>query len=147
MIKQLLFLSLFAVLLALGYFTSSFFIFKDRAVNLTPSSPQCDLNIQECSYDFNGKKILVSIQPKPLQAMQDLKLNIENLPHYENLELKIYGLNMFMGEIKPKLIPTPKGYEAEILLSACTLDKMLYRAEFFQNGKTLKFHFDFELRR
>ena len=144
MIKKILFFC-FALLLALGYFIFDAFLFKDKDANFSP--PQCDLNARDCSYIFNGKEISISLQPKPLQAMQNLNLEIKNLAHYDDLELRVYGLNMFMGEIKPKLIAAQNGYRAEIFLPACVLDTMLYRAEFFQKGKALGFHFDFELRR
>ena len=127
------------------YFKFDFDKNKNFTNAITPLT--CDLNIEDCIFDFNNKKIRIFLTPKPLQAMQELDLKIENLDFYENLSLKIYGLNMFMGEIKPRLIYKNSHYEAKILLSACTLDTMRYRAQFFKDDNPLGFHFDFELRR
>lgn len=144
MIKKVFSLACFAILLVLGYFVSKFFVFEDEIATFNPS--QCDLNLQNCFFSFNERQILISIEPKPLKAMQNLKIKIENFSHYEDLELRIYGLNMFMGVIKPKLIRTLNGYEADLLLSSCILDTMHYRAEFLYNKKTLGFYFDFEIK-
>lgn len=108
----------------------------------------CDLNVGACSYRFKDKEILVSLDPKPLQALDITYLKVKNLGDYKDLKLKIYGLNMFMGEIKPKLVKLEDGtYESKIVLSSCTLDIMRFRAEFIQDGKPIGFYFDFELRR
>ena len=98
----------------------------------------CDLNIEDCTYKFKDKTILISLNPKPLQALDITHLKVENLGDYDNLRLKIYGLNMFLGEIKPKLIKLGNGnYESKIVLSSCTLDVMRFRAEFTQNDKPI----------
>ncbi len=108
----------------------------------------CDLNVKDCTYRFKDKEVLISLSPKPLQALDLTYLKVENLGDYENLKLKIYGLNMFLGEIKPKLIKLGNGaYESKIVLSSCTLDVMRFRAEFMQEDRPLGFYFDFELRR
>lgn len=108
----------------------------------------CDLNLQDCTYKFKDKEVFVSLNPKPLQALDITYLKIKNLDGYENLKLKIYGLNMFLGELKPKLIKLENGnYESKIVLSPCTLDVMRFRAEFMQDEKPIGFYFDFELRR
>jgi len=109
---------------------------------------QCDLNLQDCFYKFKDKDVLISLNPKPLQALEITHLKIKNLGSYQNLKMKIYGLNMFMGEIKPKLIKLQNGdYESKIVLSACVLDTMRFRAEFTDGDKPIGFYFDFELKR
>ncbi|MBS4407042.1 hypothetical protein [Campylobacter vulpis] len=145
--KKFFFIFSLAFILLGFYLHLKFDFDKDKNFTNTNASLSCDLNIKDCVFDFKGKKINIFLNPKPLQAMQELDLKIENLDFYENLSLKIYGLNMFMGEIKPRLIYKNSHYEAKILLSVCTLDTMRYRAEFFKDDKPLGFHFDFELRR
>ncbi|MBS4313040.1 hypothetical protein [Campylobacter vulpis] len=145
--KKFFFIFSLAFILLGFYLYLKFDFDKDKNFTDTNASLSCDLNIKDCVFDFKGKKINIFLNPKPLQAMQELDLKIENLDFYENLSLKIYGLNMFMGEIKPRLIYKNSHYETKILLSVCTLDTMRYRAEFFKDDKPLGFHFDFELRR
>ncbi|EOC5017608.1 hypothetical protein ACI4X4_000063 [Campylobacter upsaliensis] len=145
--KKFFFIFSFAFILLGFYLYLKFDFDKNKNFTNAITPLTCDLNIEDCIFDFNNKKIRIFLNPKPLQAMQELDLKIENLDFYENLSLKIYGLNMFMGEIKPRLIYKNSHYEAKILLSACTLDTMRYRAQFFKDDKPLGFHFDFELRR
>lgn len=145
--KNFFFIFSLAFILLGFYLYLKFDFDKDKNFTDANASLSCDLNIKDCVFDFKSKKINIFLNPKPLQAMQELGLKVENLDFYENLSLKIYGLNMFMGEIKPRLIYKNSHYEAKILLSVCTLDTMRYRAEFFKDDKPLGFHFDFELRR
>ncbi|WP_270991012.1 hypothetical protein [Campylobacter upsaliensis] len=145
--KKIFFIFSLAFILLGSYLYLKFDFDKNKNFTNAITPLTCDLNIEDCIFDFNNKKIRIFLNPKPLQAMQELDLKIENLDFYENLSLKIYGLNMFMGEIKPRLIYKNSHYEAKILLSACTLDTMRYRAQFFKDDKPLGFHFDFELRR
>ncbi len=108
----------------------------------------CDLNVKDCTYTFKDKEIRVFLSPKPLQAMDITYLRVENLDAYEDLKLKIYGLNMFLGEIKPKLKRLENGvYESKIVLSSCILDIMRFRAEFLQEDKPIGFYFDFDVKR
>ncbi|MCR2056124.1 hypothetical protein CHLV4088_01645 [Campylobacter helveticus] len=144
--KYLLIFAFFLFLIGFyAYFKFDFNGDKNFSNNTEPLI--CDLNIQDCTFEFKDKKIRVSLNPKPLQAMDVLDLKIENLDFYKNLSLKIYGLNMFMGEIKPKLIYENSYYKAKLVLSTCVLDTMRYRAQFFKDNKPLGFHFDFELKR
>ncbi|HEC1583803.1 TPA: hypothetical protein R1X63_001035 [Campylobacter upsaliensis] len=145
--KNFFFIFSFAFILLGSYLYLKFDFNKDKKLTDTNAPLACDLNVKDCIFNFKDKKIRIFLNPKPLQAMQELDLKIENLDFYENLSLKIYGLNMFMGEVKPRLIYKNSHYEAKILLSACTLDTMRYRAQFFKDDKPLSFHFDFELRR
>lgn len=121
---------------------------KDKNKEALNEPLTCDLNLQDCTYKFKGKEVLISLNPKPLQALDITYLKVKNLGDYENLKLKIYGLTMFMGELKPKLTKLENGnYESKIVLSSCTLDTMRFRAEFIQNEKPIGFYFDFELKR
>ncbi|EIQ0611132.1 hypothetical protein LUL41_001705, partial [Campylobacter jejuni] len=108
----------------------------------------CDLNVKDCTYSFNNKKVLISLNPKPLQSLDVTNLKIVNLGNYNNLGIKIYGLNMYMGEIKPKIHRlNSTDYESKIVLAACLLDTMRFRVEFMDNNKPIGFYFDFELKK
>ncbi|MBM0637008.1 hypothetical protein LNU06_02435 [Campylobacter sp. VicNov18] len=149
--KKNIFILILAFIMIISYLIFDFYTFK------TPSDPtqndlsiplKCDLNLKDCKYIFNGKEILVSLGPKPLQALSPLDLKIKNLGDYKNLALKIYGLNMYMGQISPKLHKLNQtDYESKIVLASCVLDTMRFRAEFTQDDKPIGFYFDFDLKR
>ncbi|TKX32351.1 hypothetical protein [Campylobacter aviculae] len=146
--KKLLFILIFGLVLFILYITLDFYISKDRTKNNDKSELSCDLNSKDCIYKFKDKEILISLTPKPIRSLQTIQLKIKNLGFYENLGIKIYGLNMFMGEIKPKIHPINKtDYEAQFILSACSMNIMRFRAELMDDNKPIDFYFDFELRR
>lgn len=62
----------------------------------------CDLNLNPCEFEFRGKKVRIDFKEKPVQSMVENELIIENLGDFKDLNARIYGLNMFMGEISPK---------------------------------------------
>ncbi|MCX2682820.1 hypothetical protein OQH60_02935 [Campylobacter sp. MIT 21-1685] len=149
--KKLLFFFIFSLALIATYIFFEFYALKDTKglfENIDISQPlSCDLNKQDCAFDFQGKKVIVSFSPKPLQSLEVTHFSIKNFGDYEDLELQIYGLNMFMGTIKPKLNKINKtDYEGKMALAACTLDSMRFRAELKQQQQIL-FSFDFELRK
>ncbi|EDP5989767.1 hypothetical protein FWB34_08755, partial [Campylobacter jejuni] len=111
-----------------------FYIIKDskKITKADFSTPlTCDLNVKDCTYSFNNKEVLISLNPKPLQSLDVTNLKIVNLGNYNNLGIKIYGLNMYMGEIKPKIHRlNSTDYESKIVLATCVLDTMRFRVEF-----------------
>lgn len=106
---------------------------------------ECDLNKSDCYFDFDDKKVLVSFVSKPLIAMDENTLKIKNLGDFKKLNAKIYGLNMYMGDIVPTFIKNDDNYEAKIRLSSCATKTMRYRIEFFDDNKAIDFYFDFDL--
>ncbi len=107
---------------------------------------KCDLNVEDCNFSFRDRKITITLEPKPIQALKATHLRIENLESFGNLELKIYGLNMFMGEMHVGLKRLDDGsYGGEIFPAACFLDTMRFRAELLDGTKPLGFYFDFEV--
>lgn len=108
---------------------------------------KCDLNTKDCYFNFKNKKILVSINPKPINAFDVLNLKIQNLPNYKNPKIIIYGLNMYMGDITPKINKISNDtYEINFMLSQCTLETMRYRVQILDNDKK-EFYFDFDVKR
>ena len=141
MLKKVLASLIFISLIGFGIYQ----IFSSNSDSL--QELKCDLNMQNCKYKFNKKEVLISFEPKPIKSLELVNLNIENLGTYENLKLKIYGLSMDMGELKPKIYKLNENtYESKVFLSACVLENMRFRAELFDGEKPLGFHFDFELR-
>lgn len=145
-----LFLSL-CLLLVLGFV--AFFGIKEQGgkkreliKELTPLS--CDLNIQACEYEFKGRKVRVEFKEKPLQALIENELLVENLGEFEDLNAKIYGLNMYMGDIVPHFEQVEQGsYKANVVPSACVIDTMRFRVEFFSAKEAVDFYFDFDIKR
>lgn len=145
--KKLFFIAIFALILSVFYFLLNQNISKKEPHINTLKPLACDLNFKDCAYQFKGKQILISLDPKPIKSLQNTKLLIKNLGMYKNLELKIYGLNMFMGEIKPKIYQINKtNYESQFILSSCFMHTMRFRAELLENNKSI-FYFDFDLKR
>ncbi|ECQ1081555.1 hypothetical protein FYV54_02555 [Campylobacter jejuni] len=149
--RKIIFILAFAFVIAILYVIFDFYVIKDsqKITKTDFSTPlTCDLNVKDCTYSFNNKKVLISLNPKPLQSLDVTNLKIVNLGNYNNLGIKIYGLNMYMGEIKPKIHRlNSTDYESKIVLAACVLDTMRFRVEFMDNNKPIGFYFDFELKK
>ena len=72
----------------------------------------------------------------------------EDKDFQSDLKIKIYGLNMFMGDIMPRVTKINEtDYESRLVLAACVLEVMRFRAEVFEDDKPIGFHFDFDLKR
>lgn len=119
---------------------------RELIKELTPLA--CDLNEKACEYEFKGRKVRVEFKEKPIQALVENELFVENLGKYENLSAKIYGLNMYMGDVVPHFERAGQNsYKANIVPSACVLETMRFRVEFFDKEKPIKFYFDFDIKR
>ncbi|HEB9314493.1 TPA: hypothetical protein RZK21_000349 [Campylobacter coli] len=149
--KKIFFILASGLSLLILYLIFDFYVLKDRAtLNQTEALPPlgCDLNVESCTYDFKDRKVLVSMDPKPIQSLEVTNLKIKNLGNYENLKIRIYGLNMFMGDIMPKVNKVNEtDYESKLVLAACVLELMRFRAEVLEDDKPIGFYFDFDLRR
>ncbi|WP_291952529.1 hypothetical protein [Campylobacter sp.] len=145
--KLFIFAIAIIILIAMAYTYTKNNQEKKRELITTLNPLHCDLNIQDCNYDFNGQKVSVSLNPKPISSMSELKLIINNLGNFNNLNARVYGLNMYMGDIIPKFKKINNSYQAKLVLSSCTLDIMRFRIEFFENEKALDFYFDFDVKR
>ncbi|MBT0879708.1 MULTISPECIES: hypothetical protein [unclassified Campylobacter] len=109
---------------------------------------KCSINKDICEKDFKGRKISFEIINRPIRFMEETKLIIKGLPKYDNLNLKLYGLNMDMGVINAELIRLDNGdYESEFVVSTCLLSTMRYRLELFNNDKKIKLFIDFDMKR
>lgn len=121
--------------------------YKKRKLITTLTPLQCDLNTQECEYNLNERKVLVSLSPKPITSMSELDLNISNIGDFDKLNARVYGLNMYMGDIVPNFKKINNSYHAKLVLGLCTLDIMRFRIELFDDEKPLNFYFDFDVKR
>ncbi|WP_139453175.1 hypothetical protein [Campylobacter armoricus] len=146
-----LFIFAFAIILAIcgAYFytNSTNNGLKKRELITTLYPLECDLNTQECTYNFKNKQVLVTLNPKPITALNELDLNISNLGDYKKLNARVYGLNMYMGDIVPQFKKNNNTYYAKLVLSSCTLDIMRFRIELFDDETPLNFYFDFDVKR
>lgn len=108
----------------------------------------CDLNQKACEYEFKGQKVVLEFRDKPLQVMQENKLFVKNLGEFKALNARLYGLNMYMGDLVPSFEKIgEKEYKTALVLSFCPLEKMRYRLEFFENDTALDFYVDFDVLR
>lgn len=109
---------------------------------------KCSINKDICEVSFKGKQVSFEILNRPIRFMEETKLIIKGLPKYDNLNLKLYGLNMDMGVINAELIRLDNGdYESEFVVSTCLLSTMRYRLELFNNDKKIKLFIDFDMKR
>lgn len=147
--KKLLFGFCIILLLAIAtFFAMSEQKGKRRVLikELTPLT--CDLNEQACEYEFKGQKVRVEFKEKPIQALVENELLVENLGQFKNLSAKIYGLNMYMGDVVPHFEKMNQhSYKANVVPSACVIDTMRFRVEFFDKEKPIQFYFDFDIKR
>ncbi|MCW0186287.1 hypothetical protein OJP00_06890 [Campylobacter lari] len=147
--KNLLVFALAIVFAICGayFYTNSSNTGKKRELITTLTPLICDLNIQECEYNFKDKKVLVNLNPKPITTLNELDLNITNLGEFKKLNARVYGLNMYMGDIVPQFKKINNTYHAKLVLSSCTLDIMRFRIELFDDETPLGFYFDFDVKR
>ncbi|MBT0882072.1 hypothetical protein [Campylobacter sp. 2018MI13] len=143
--KKLIFL-----LVIIAIFASLFYFYpnskkRELITTLTPLS--CDLNVSECEVDYKGKKIIFDLSPKPLKTLEETKVIIKNLEDFPKLNARLYGLNMYMGDIVGEFEKIDNAYIADIVFSACTENTMRYRLELFNDNKSLDLSIDFDVRR
>lgn len=141
------FLFLFALIILSGLYFSYDNVSKKRELihELTPL--KCDLNKTSCEVDFKGNKIIFEINPKPLRVLEESKVIIKNLPKYEKLNARLYGLNMYMGDIIAEFDYIDGVYKGDIVFSSCIESTMRYRLELFDEDTSLGIFIDFDVKR
>ncbi|EAL8148085.1 hypothetical protein FSE45_08830, partial [Campylobacter coli] len=80
--KKIFFILASGLSLLILYIIFDFYVLKDRMTLsqtevLSPLS--CDLNIENCTYSFKDREVLISMDPKPLQSLEITNLKIKNL--------------------------------------------------------------------
>lgn len=109
------------------------------------SNLQCDLNKNDC-YDSSGK-VSFSLTPRPVMAMVPTTLKINGLSgNFDNLNARLNGINMDMGEIRVDLEKRGDSYAGVMVISSCVVSAMQYKVELFDNDKKLNISTSFELR-
>lgn len=107
----------------------------------------CDLNKKSCEIPYKGGNIVVSLNPKPIASMIPLTLTIDGLEgNFTELNAHFNGLNMDMGTIVARLERRGSAYVANVVISSCVVQEMLYRLELFDGKKAIGAHIDFVLR-
>ncbi|WP_220718981.1 hypothetical protein [Agarivorans litoreus] len=100
-----------------------------------------------CEWQVNEQTWQLTLPSDQLPAMLsqniELSTNQENPP---NLELRLQGIEMYMGEIKLQLEPNKHGrYQSDILLPICNTGKMRWRAEIVSLDPTQPVALSFEV--
>lgn len=108
--------------------------------------PECDFATEDCVVKFEDKEIKFSLSPRPIVAMMPLTLRISGLDEQDGLKVKISGVNMDMGANEYELVRRGGDYMANITVSSCVMQQMIYRAQIFSNDKPLGLYSDFVLR-
>lgn len=146
--KKAFFLVFVSLVFAILFFSLSRQEGKKRELIKDLSPLACDLSIQACEYEFNKQRVRVEFKNKPLLELVENELVIENLGEFNELNARIYGLNMYMGDLVPSFEKiNENSYKTDLLLGACVLDTMRFRVEFFEGKKPLDFYFDFDMRK
>ncbi|TQR57690.1 hypothetical protein [Campylobacter troglodytis] len=146
--KKAFFLVFVSLVFAILFFSLSRQEGKKRELIKDLSPLACDLSIQACEYEFNKQRVRVEFKNKPLLELVENELVIENLGEFNELNARIYGLNMYMGDLVPSFEKiNENSYKADLLLGACVLDTMRFRVEFFEGKRPLDFYFDFDMRK
>lgn len=98
--------------------------------------PSCDIQDGACEGQFpDGSRIVLSIQPRPIEGLKPLQLEVE-LEGLEanSVEVDFRGLGMYMGYNRARLQQVTTGhYSGEGTLSVCTLKRMLWEATVLVN--------------
>lgn len=142
--KKIVFIAIFILTF---YFLFESFNFLNLVKNKDLKPLNCDLNIQDCIYNFKGQKIKISINPKPIKSLENININIKNLNCNKNIKLKIYGLNMYMGDIIYDINKSNDYiHDGNIMLNSSLLNTTRFRTEIFEEDKYTGFYFDFDVK-
>lgn len=118
---------------------------RELITELTPL--KCDLNQTSCKVEYKGKFIEFELTPRPLKILKETKIIIKNLDDIKDLNARLYGLNMYMGDIVNEFSKVNNEYVGEIVFSSCIEATMRYRLELFSNDKSLGLYIDFDVKR
>ncbi|TBR81697.1 hypothetical protein DU472_03080 [Campylobacter novaezeelandiae] len=152
--KKNIFIFAFIFSIIILYIIFDFYILDGTRLTTKTSSASvkntCDLNLKDCIYAFNNEKILISINPKPIKALNTnkIKITIKSNKIYNDLKLRVYGINMFMGITEINLYKIKDNtFEGNIILSSCTKDLMRFKADVLENDKLTDFSFEFDIKK
>ncbi|HIV49681.1 hypothetical protein [uncultured Helicobacter sp.] len=107
----------------------------------------CSLNKQQCFVDFDGKRIGFEASPRPISFMEPTLINVSGLDGYDDIKLRIYGLNMEMGTLIASTTKEGEIHRAKVALNSCLLETMRYRISVYNGNEALGLYMDFDLER
>ncbi|QWU79980.1 hypothetical protein CNZW441b_0662 [Campylobacter novaezeelandiae] len=152
--KKNIFIFAFIFSIIILYVIFDFYILDGTRLTTKVSSASaknaCDLNLKDCIYTFNNEKISISINPKPIKALNTnkIKITIKSNKIYNDLKLRVYGINMFMGITEINLYKIKDNtFEGNIILSSCTKDLMRFKADVLENNRLTDFSFEFDVKK
>lgn len=103
----------------------------------------CNLNGNAC---FSAD-VKFSTTPNLIEAMRPFTLQISNLKgEFDDLNARIYGLNMDMGTILVRLNKIDEIYEGKAVISVCVVKEMVYRVELYDGKKPLGIYVDLKIK-
>lgn len=91
---------------------------------------ECDIQKSYCEATIGAQTFRFDLNPKPVKAMQELKIEVSIIPPFKTEEILVDFTmpEMYMGENKTKLKRvTPEKFEGKIILPRCK--KTLWQAE------------------
>ncbi len=86
------------------------------------SVPDCDINSGSCVNKVGSAQIMLTIEPKPVKAMQELTFTVtlKGAADYKNLRLSLQMPAMYMGNNEVKLVKTAPGiYTGKGVIPKC----------------------------
>lgn len=146
--KKIIFTILAILIIALVaiYFLANFSK-KPKDFSFIEDKTKCDLRENLCSINLNNSsKISLEISPKgiPLLTPLTIKAKTKNI-NSDFLEIKIYAINMNMGEFKTKLKKTAtNSYEGTLTLPTCIMGNMIWNADITSKSLSLGARFSFK---
>lgn len=128
------------IALVAGYFlidfNSIYKKIKPENSFITQSS-DCNLHKKECRVVVDeNSSFTLEIFPKPIPLMKKLRFQIKSEDKsIENLTIKVYTTNMFMGEFSHKLKKIEDGvFEAYVTLPSCKVGNMKWNVDLEKSG-------------
>jgi len=111
---------------------SVFISLSDEDVDTTASlDPACDLQRGPCQSVFpNGGKVVLSIEPRPIQALKRLQIRVQTQGlDAQSVQVDFRGVNMNMGYNRPQLKKVTAGqFTGTWVLASCGLERMIWEA-------------------
>lgn len=137
------------VLCAYGVFALWGYMYDERVVQEDGALPPlpCSLNTRQCFVDIGGKRVGFEVSPRPISFMEPTRISISGLGEYEDIKLRIYGLNMEMGTLIASATKEGEIYNAKVALNSCLLETMRYRISVYNGNEALGIYMDFDLER
>lgn len=137
------------VILLIPLAVTVFLSLKDSDIDvISPLDPACDLQRGACQSLFpNGGKVTLSIEPRPIRALNPLQLRVQTEGiDAQSVTVDFRGVDMNMGYNRPHLKEVAPGkYAGTWVLASCGLERMAWEATVIIETAKLKMAAPFQL--